>query len=673
MPNTPINSLLILSAPRSGASVLSGCLQHLGLETGPGQAGPCSWTQDIWHVHDLLFRDLGCSWDMIGSLPQGWTETKAAQKARDSLQGILSRNTSQDKPWAAQDPRLCRVLPLWLPVLEQMGYSPGFVLLLRHPWEVALSLQEFQRLDLLQGHLLWLAYNREALGHMPAQGVQQPAAQQGDDHSPAPRAQLTLLSFDQLLADPVRALQQLQEQGLNLPCRIQDRAQQLLEFVRPELKHQHQGKSKQQDADPEHYAHFASIYDLLRTGALQGQSRGITSPGLQAGHQELQEHLPYALLAQSSAPAAGTGKPILDDLLHLVGSQERQQRDHRLERERRILSSSNIQDTLHLGLLLPEPETGLQQAQARRFLLPPEEWTQLLVPIPDPELINAHGFGLLPLNTQGLVALHRLEIVSQVSGEIVFQADTPEQMQTWELEQDLISLPAPTGLLLLVSGNSPRLHLQLDTRLPDSPLQLRLWVKAGTNLNQLGKILQDKDKASQLQEKLKQKDQELQELQQKLEGKNKELQKQKSLVQQKHEASSQLQEQVQAKDKELQAKDKELKAKDQARADLDEQLKGQTQELDQVWAQLKKHKEQLQAKDKELQAKDQELKAKDQACAELEEQLKSKTQELEENKRQIQQLTRELEAGWQKSVELEAALEDEKARTAELQKGLEAQ
>jgi hypothetical protein len=96
----PKQALFVLGVHRSGTSALAGGLHLLGVNLGDNlQTGgpPSSITpgafinQDIVLVHDILFRDLGCRWDMVGSLPDGWIDTEAADRAAGKLTRILER------------------------------------------------------------------------------------------------------------------------------------------------------------------------------------------------------------------------------------------------------------------------------------------------------------------------------------------------------------------------------------------------------------------------------------------------------------------------------------------------------------------------------------------------------------------------------------------------------
>src|SRR3546814_6124771 len=69
--------------------------------------------------------------------------------------------------WGVKDPRLCRLLPLWLPLLEERGIRPAVVHMVRQPLEIARSLERRDDLPRGQALLLWLRHQIEAIrgGH----------------------------------------------------------------------------------------------------------------------------------------------------------------------------------------------------------------------------------------------------------------------------------------------------------------------------------------------------------------------------------------------------------------------------------------------------------------------------------------------------------------------------
>lgn len=57
-----------------------------------------------------------------------------------------------------KDPRMCRLVPFWRPIFENLGITPRVVLPFRSPLEVALSLQARHNVSVERGLLLWIRH-----------------------------------------------------------------------------------------------------------------------------------------------------------------------------------------------------------------------------------------------------------------------------------------------------------------------------------------------------------------------------------------------------------------------------------------------------------------------------------------------------------------------------------
>ena len=215
--------LMIMGMHCSGNSFLAECLQQIGVNFGIPSTDNVSTksgvfeNQDIVLLHEILFRNLDFRWDMIGHLPEGWVESKAALQAEEKLVQIIKNQFHGNGLWAVKDPRICRLMPLWFKVLARMEITPCFIHMLHHPYEVALSLQEKHAIELSKGQLLWLVYNREAL-----------QASQQNRH--------IVITYDQLSADPVSAVNRIVDNlNIDLHCDPLDYTQTLTDFVQHSL------------------------------------------------------------------------------------------------------------------------------------------------------------------------------------------------------------------------------------------------------------------------------------------------------------------------------------------------------------------------------------------------------------------------------------------------------
>jgi len=158
-------ALLILGMHRSGTSSVTGLLHHLGVALGqnlmPAKAdNPKGFFehQAIVDLHDEILKTLNTAWDDPRSLSPGWEQSPQLAPHREQLLTLLRQDFTGISLWAIKDPRLCRLLPLWLSVLAELNVTPKVIFVLRDPAEVIASLQHRNGTGREQAAMLWLSY-----------------------------------------------------------------------------------------------------------------------------------------------------------------------------------------------------------------------------------------------------------------------------------------------------------------------------------------------------------------------------------------------------------------------------------------------------------------------------------------------------------------------------------
>ncbi len=162
-------AVIVMGMHRSGTSALAGMLHHLGVELGGRlmQASPDNprgyWEHlDVVAITHSVMAKFGRGWDDIRPLPPGYQEAALGHEARRQLSAILLRDFAGVGLWGLKDPRLCRLTALLHPVFGELGIEPRFILMLRHPSEVAASLAARDGLSAERALLLWLRHTLEA-------------------------------------------------------------------------------------------------------------------------------------------------------------------------------------------------------------------------------------------------------------------------------------------------------------------------------------------------------------------------------------------------------------------------------------------------------------------------------------------------------------------------------
>jgi len=161
--------ILVLGMHRSGTSAVTRCLNLLGAEIGNKLLPPAEdnrsgfWEHaDVVSLHEELLIDLGRVWHDARALPEGWLLSAAARKARGKLAELIANDFDGSTLWAVKDPRLCRFVPLWREVLLESGFEAAALLVVRHPAEVARSLDIREGLRSEMTYLNWLEHLAEA-------------------------------------------------------------------------------------------------------------------------------------------------------------------------------------------------------------------------------------------------------------------------------------------------------------------------------------------------------------------------------------------------------------------------------------------------------------------------------------------------------------------------------
>lgn len=151
---------------RSGTSALTELLGLLGVDLPSGLVPAMSGVNprgffesaELNEVNDRLLAALGRSWSDLLAPPRSAEFTEEERAFRDGALTVLRRDFAESRLFALKDPRLCRLLPVWLDCLNDFGARPSAIIALRHPLEVATSLAARDGTDVAEGLLLWLSH-----------------------------------------------------------------------------------------------------------------------------------------------------------------------------------------------------------------------------------------------------------------------------------------------------------------------------------------------------------------------------------------------------------------------------------------------------------------------------------------------------------------------------------
>jgi glycosyltransferase involved in cell wall biosynthesis len=236
--STKPTCVVVLGMHRSGTSALTRCLNLVGMDLGSHLLSPAKmnakgfWEHgDAVRINDQLLEALGLYWYDLRPLPAGWMTSAAADTARDEIRMIVKRDFDGVPLWGLKDPRLCRLAPLWIDVLEEMDIRIVTVLMIRSPVEVAESLSRFPDyrltapLSIPQGVLLWAQDLAESV--IAAHSVPK-----------------VMVDYEHLLSEPVAVVSKIgSELGLVWPILPAERSEAILSFLDVGLRTHRSGVS----------------------------------------------------------------------------------------------------------------------------------------------------------------------------------------------------------------------------------------------------------------------------------------------------------------------------------------------------------------------------------------------------------------------------------------------
>ncbi|HAU37824.1 MAG TPA: glycosyl transferase family 2 [Phycisphaerales bacterium] len=284
--------IVVLGMHRSGTSALTGALRLLGVDLGSHVMPPSEGQNDrgfwehlhVYHCHEELLEALGRTWDDPRPLPADWPRLDCVTPLRLRLEAILARDFSASPLWGIKDPRMCRLLPLWLEIFANLGCEPAFLHSHRPAVEVARSLHKRDGFSMDKS--LLLAADHALAAELGTRGRRR-----------------TFVEYADLLADPAAALDRAgRELGVAWPRPPSEASGALREFVSPTLRH-HVGRTAEAGTGP--LADLARRVDEAMHDACQGRA-DETAGRFDALREDL---------ARLTAPMGGVPSDHVDDLL----------------------------------------------------------------------------------------------------------------------------------------------------------------------------------------------------------------------------------------------------------------------------------------------------------------------------------------------------------------------
>jgi len=164
---------------RSGTSALSKYLVDLGFSLPSPSLPPHHqdnpqgyWeASEVVQLNNRLLQSFAREWKDLNALPYNWQQSDIAKGFAVEIEKLLNNALEDNSKIVLKDPRLCRLLPLWMPVLQASFDHVATLIIVRRPNEVFHSLNRRSEIEEISGAAitdekhalaLWLRYNLEA-------------------------------------------------------------------------------------------------------------------------------------------------------------------------------------------------------------------------------------------------------------------------------------------------------------------------------------------------------------------------------------------------------------------------------------------------------------------------------------------------------------------------------
>jgi hypothetical protein len=251
-------AVVVAGMHRSGTSALVRVLALLGLDlpqtpypTRPDNPLGYWESLPVVEAHEEFLAAVGSSFDDFSAFGDGALRGPAARALEDRLVEVLGHEYGTSPQFVVKDPRICRLIPVWIAALERFGAVPRFVLPVRNPLEVAASLKLRNEYGTTKSLLLWLRHVLEAEQH--TRGCRR-----------------SVVSYEQLLRDWHGVAEKIShELGLVWPRTSHSSHAEIEQFLSPRRRH-HAFAADELDARPDVVDWVKATYGVL-TATAEGE------------------------------------------------------------------------------------------------------------------------------------------------------------------------------------------------------------------------------------------------------------------------------------------------------------------------------------------------------------------------------------------------------------------
>ena len=244
--------IFVIGMHRSGTSAMAGALHQLGIPIGKDIMAPNQYNEKgyfennrVYVLNEQFLQLLGVNWSTTYMIEKNWWKNdQLLSSLKKKLSDYIDSEFAKESVFLIKDPRISVLLPIWIELMSGKGIESKFIILLRDPHSVSMSLMERDGFTFEKSERLWADYNLK-IEYFTR------------------NYDRIFINFEDLIEDPNSILKIVQE---FLGMEIEDTKNIVNEFLDPSLCH-HRSKDHQSNS------RFAKIYDILGKGTDNNSKR----------------------------------------------------------------------------------------------------------------------------------------------------------------------------------------------------------------------------------------------------------------------------------------------------------------------------------------------------------------------------------------------------------------
>ena len=141
--------IIVLGPDYLSNSIFAGVLNILGINFGKSlqqsrNNNPEGFIKNkkITRINENILESLNSSYDDIRPLQEKWWQKSYVNNHKKEAISIIEKEFKGPVMFAIKDPRLSRLLPLWIEIFSEIKLIPNVVITFRNPSEFAYSLEK---------------------------------------------------------------------------------------------------------------------------------------------------------------------------------------------------------------------------------------------------------------------------------------------------------------------------------------------------------------------------------------------------------------------------------------------------------------------------------------------------------------------------------------------------